>query len=71
VTTASAGQGVILSTNAAGTERTVWNASAVDLLFYPPSGAQIEANGTNTAITVTAGGSATVIMNSTTQAYAR
>jgi hypothetical protein len=66
VITATTGQGVIA---ASSPYCEVLNASAVDLLFYPPSGAQIYTYGVNVPVTVKSGGSATLVMNSATQAY--
>lgn len=52
VTTATAGQGVKLPTASSGVSYNVYNATAVDLLCYPPSGADIDAGSTNAAVTI-------------------
>lgn len=63
VTTVSAGQGVILSDK----DALVLNRGTVALLLYPTSGAQIEAFGTNAAVTLVAGtGSAELLRSSST-----
>ncbi len=51
-TTVGAGTGAILKAGAPGDEIWVWNAGANALLVYPPSGAQINAAGSNTAVSL-------------------
>lgn len=63
VTTISAGQGVVL----ADQDAVVLNRGTVDLLVYPPTGAQIESYGTNSAVTLRAEyGSGTFVRSSST-----
>jgi len=69
VTTCTAGQGVVIGANTAGGYWVVRNASGVDLLLYPPSGAQLEAAGTNNPLTVTSTDPIAIVMNTTTQGY--
>lgn len=52
VTTASAGQGVKLPAVSVGVSYNVYNATAIDLLVYPPVSADIDAGSTNAAITL-------------------
>ena len=47
----------------------VWNATSNACLVYPISGAQFNSNGTNSPISVPAGGAAEFIMSTTTQGY--
>lgn len=62
VTTVSAGQGVVL----ADRDATVMNRGTVDLLVYPPTGAQIEAYGTNAAVALPVNGAGNFIRSSST-----
>ena len=52
VTTVASGAGVVLFSGNQGTSQTVYNAGANQLKVYPPSGAQINALGTNNAMTL-------------------
>jgi len=67
ITACTSGQGVM----ATSYYTKIWNASAAACLVYPISGAQFDAHGTNTAVSIAAGGSAEFIMTSATQGYAR
>lgn len=62
-TSVPVGAGAILRDKGAVIE----NRSAADLLVYPQLGAQIENYGTNIAVTIPAGGSATFLRVSPTQ----
>lgn len=62
VTTVSAGQGVVL----ADRDAVVMNRGTVDLLVYPPTGAQIEAYGTNAAVALPVNGAGNFIRSSST-----
>lgn len=53
VTTVGSGTGVILPVPVAGTKITVFSNGANNLLVYPNSGATIDANSANTAVTLT------------------
>lgn len=67
VTTVASGTGVILvTTPTAGRTQKVFNRGANALLVYPATSAQIEAYGTNTAVTIIVGGVATFIADTTT-----
>lgn len=61
--TVPVGAGAILRDKSAQID----NRGAADLLIYPQLGAQIESYGTNIAVTVPAGGSATFLRVSPTQ----
>lgn len=62
ITAVSAGQGVVLPAS----DALILNRGTVDLKVYPPSGAQIEAYGTNTAVDITPSGSARFLRISST-----
>jgi len=49
----------------------VWNAGANNLSIYPPTGGVINSFATNAAAIILPGGSATFVLCSTTQVYAR
>ena len=67
ITSCTSGQGVIATTY----YTKIWNATANACNVYPPSGAQFDSHGTNTAVYIAAGASAEFIMTSSTQGYAR
>ena len=67
ITSCTSGQGVVATTY----YTKIWNATAAACLVYPPTGAQFDSHGTNTAVYIAAGGSAEFIMTSSTQGYAR
>lgn len=71
VTTVAANTGVRLPSGASvsvtGLEITVWNQGANTLNVYPPTGAQINALGTNIADTIAAGSCKTYVAMSSTQ----
>ena len=52
ITTAAAGSGVVLFPGTVGSSQTVYNAGANAVKVYPTSGAQINALGTNNAMTL-------------------
>jgi len=68
-TTVSSGTGGILS-GVIGFPQTVYNRGVSALSVYPPSNAQIESAGTNVAVTVAVGGSATFRCVTSAQCYA-
>lgn len=67
VTTVGSSQGVILAATLA-LPQTVWNNGANTLSVYPPSGAQINSLGTNTADTIATSSYKTYVMISSSQA---
>ncbi|HMO30873.1 hypothetical protein, partial [Enterovirga sp.] len=69
LTTVASGSGVVLALSDPGTRQEVLNRGANALLVYPPSGAQIEAAGTDTAVSLPAGGRAAFLCASATQFY--
>ena len=76
--TVIAAQQVVVTTVASGTgvkladyDITIMNRGANDLKVYPPSGAQIEAYGSNVAVTIPTSGSAEFWRVSSTQFYVR
>ncbi len=69
ITTCNSGAGVELPAAAIGEHVLVLNRGAAACLVYPPSGGQIEASGTNAAVTLAAGGDATFEAFTATQWY--
>lgn len=69
ITTASAGQGVILPTFAEG-DLIIANGTSVDVLVYPPSGGKINNGSANAAITLYAGTGAEFTAIASTQTIA-
>ena len=68
LTTVNSSTGVILATTI-GLVQYVYNEGANTLNVYPPSGAQLNAAGTNTAVTLGNGSMARYVMLSATQGY--
>lgn len=68
LTTVNAGTGVLLPATI-GIPTYIYNRGANTVNVYPPSGAQINAAGTNTAVTIAANGTANYTMLSATQGY--
>lgn len=66
VTTVSSGTGVQLTYVANGLEQVILNKGANVLNLYPQTAAQIDAAGTNTAVTIAVGASATVMSPNST-----
>jgi hypothetical protein len=69
VTTTASGTGVVLPTATAGMRVTIVNRGANVLNVYPASGAAVDGNATNTAVTIAVNGTGTYEASSATQWY--